>query len=188
MKTCKFLFSLLPCLLLLGCTSSRQSDARWNLDENDMVMAQAQDHIAFSYRSPATVERDGKQYRRVNFAVDVPVGLQYFEANEGTDFGFYYKGGEVICVKTDPTGLKHEEDGVREAQGGDFASMVSGGFATSHHKKWDVNKMKPRNWRKNVMVEKDGVTVCFYNIKPKHIPGYWEMVRNTLRVLGAGNK
>lgn len=173
----KYFLTLLSMLALL-CSCYTEKKIALHFEDKSCNIAEFKNHLLFKYKASIFISKDKERFSPINFEIQLPKKVQFWEAVNGTNFGFYYKHNQVIFISTIPISTKEVSiDSVFIPSKNDIEKMVNN-LETSGHKKWDIRKIRIMKSRKNIVIKKGNTTIFLLNIKEAYFEAYYHLVQS----------
>jgi hypothetical protein len=144
-------------LNLFGCSHYIDSKVTGRQTPSNSGLISYDSYNLFLYDSDVTHSKDREITKPVHFEVHLPKKLKYFVGHNGSDFGFYYDGNQVIFIKTDfnkPDGRTMYEPSKEELD-----HLIQFALVTSNDK-FDIKEIAASPSNKNMIIIRELVNIA----------------------------
>jgi hypothetical protein len=167
----KYKYTLIAILLLSSADIAKaQSYCTLDTTNNGYI---------FQYSSSIYIILDTFKYKPINFEIELPKGMKYFESINSSVFKFYYRSNQVICIKTDI--FKEKEvtiDTMYIPTEKEIYDIIKHVMDDSEYDKKTENIYFSKKYmlKNNLLKIQNGTEILLFNIKDKNIKEFYNKI------------
>lgn len=130
----------------------------------------------YTYNSNIQLTRDNETLIPKHFWIRVPCNIKYYESINSSDFGFYYRGKQIIFIKIDLENKMPVADTIYQPTREQILEVLDHA-QTSNDRRYNLIEIPVLDNRKHIIMQRGTATILLVNIYPKKLDSFLEGIQ-----------